>query len=291
MHRTNRTLGYLIGSALVASLVLAGCGSKASTSTSTSTSTAAPATTSSTSSTKTSVSTSATAINTAVIFGELSTCTANTTVPGAACIKYNTSVFLSAGASGPSPGFGPNNDFDSKGAPAAGAWAAKSGSTSVSFLFPSTANNALNSLAIPYGSAAGFSVPSGQYSNLYLLDGVRDGPDPFTALLKYSNGTTQSVTFGVDDWCTYSEGKTLLSDDTEAWQAVDRVAEVGGATGTVGTGGCGLYVTDIPISNTNTLTDVVIENNLTTVPSSLSSAITSVNTGNRLNIIAATVMS
>ena len=216
-------------------------------------------------------------------------------IKGAATLPFNAVGFLHPGQTGPTPGFGPNNDLNNATAPKPGAYTATAGTAKVTFNFPNVSNKSNDILDIPYGKSASFKVPAGKYSHLYFLAGVASGPEPATIVLHYKGGSTSKQVAAFDDWCTVEISHKPVPGTYASWQGESRVAEKTGVTGNVKAGsysspnqGCGLYVSSVPVSNTKTLTSVDVQNTLTTVPSSFSKSITSVNKSSRINIVAVT---
>ncbi len=217
-------------------------------------------------------------------------------VKGAATLSFNAVGFLHPGQTGPTPGFGPNNDLNNATAPKPGPYPVTAGSAKVTFYFPNVSSKSSNSiLDVAYGKSASFKVPAGKYSHLYFLAGVASGPEPATIVLHYKGGSTSKQVAAFDDWCTVEISHKPVPGTYPSWQGESRVLEKSGATGNVKGGtysspnqGCGLYVSSVPVDKTKTLTSVDVQNTLTAVPSSLSKSITSVNKSSRINIVAVT---
>lgn len=253
--------------ALAGMLLLAGCGSAGST------------------------GTGATAAST-------STSTSAASGPGFAKITYNAAGFLAPGETGPQPGFGPNHDLDNESAPPAGAYKVKDGSASVTFQFPNVKgttppNDVLN---IPVGGSGSFTVPAGNYSNLYFLAGVAGGPQPAQVVLTYKDGTKDTENAAFDDWCTVEIGNTPVAGTAAAWQGVTRIGEADGSSNNVSANGysgtnqgCGLYVSSVKVNNKKVLTSVEVDNTLSAVPSEFPD-ITKISTNALINIVAATAV-
>ena len=249
MHRMS--LGVLCSVGLASTLLLAACGS------------AAPANTSSTSGATTGTTTSTTTTTTAAAggTGSSTTCKAGSAlkVDGGftmVCLPYNEQEFGVTGQPTTPPAFDQGGYTLDPTDPAFGKANSEQTVSSVKFWFPDTGGGTkVVKSGINFGPVEGGSVtvtvPSGKYKNLELLAGAGNGPGTADITFNYSDGSKDTATTSIDDWC--SSTPTGLPGLLPA----DRYD----ATGTSASPACGLFVYTVPIpGTTKTLSNVAFVN-------------------------------
>lgn len=82
------------------------------------------------------------------------------------------------------------------------------------------------------------AVPQGKYKAMELLEAGANANLPLDITLEYSDGSQDTVTVSVDDWCTQTPVGGVI-----AFMAADRMGSIGNKT----TPSCGLFLMTVPI--------------------------------------------
>jgi len=208
-----------------------------------------------------------------------------------ATVPYNLAGFLAPNQKGPQPGYGNNHDLDNQSAPKPGKYNAQVGNLDVPFMFPNVtgATPPKDVLNLPFGKSGTLTVAPGHYQAFFFLASVAGGPEPAQVVLTYQDGSKQTEYVAFDDWCSVEVGNhTPVLGTYAAWQGVARIGETDGSSNLVGGKGCGLYVSSVPVDNSRVLTSVTVGNTLKSVVGPVAYVLSNVQSGSRVNIVAAT---
>jgi hypothetical protein len=158
------------------------------------------------------------------------------------CLAYNEQVFGVANTTNPAPSFDQSgNCLD----PTDPAWPKPDSvatASGVDFWFPATGGgktavkSAIN-LGPEDGGAATVNVPAGRYKELAILGSVGNGPGTVDIQFNYSDGTKDTTTQQMDDWCSTSP------TGQPGFMPADRWSNAGATE----TPACGVFVYTVPI--------------------------------------------